>query len=60
MSNHGIGLCGVQTHDPEIARQTPYPSRRIFGWKAFNTVKETLMGSTNNPVITKARHFPQS
>ena len=24
MRNHGRDPCGVQTHDPEVARQTPY------------------------------------
>ena len=26
MRNHGRDPCGVRTHDPEIVRQTPYPS----------------------------------
>ena len=25
MRNHGRDPCGVQTHDPEVVRQTPYP-----------------------------------
>ena len=25
MRNHGRDQCGVRTHDPEDARQTPYP-----------------------------------
>ena len=25
MKNHGRVLCGVRTHDPEVARQTPDP-----------------------------------
>ena len=25
MRNHGCNPCEVQTHDPQVARQTPYP-----------------------------------
>ena len=25
MRNHGRDPCGLQTHDPEVAKQTPYP-----------------------------------
>ena len=28
--NHVCNLCGVQTHDPEVARQTPYPSGHCY------------------------------
>ena len=57
MRNHGRDPCGVRTHDPEVAKQIPYP----LGDRSPSLLVDPKMFQvTHEPLSLESQNFTHS